>query len=132
LFSGKKVNELYKVIDNYDFLVRELAIEDVRKSGFKKYPSRLTSLYVCDTMEDALVWFPLISWRQTDSKLLKLKCTGKLFIGDSLINKKNNCSYGYHLNQAQKYWSGEITDNPRFECLFEGKAEVVEILKEIK
>jgi len=132
LVSGKTINEFKNVIDDYDFSLRELAIEQVRTNGFKKYPSRFLSLYVCDNLNDALLWYPLISYKRENAQLLKLKCTGKLFIGDSRQNTKNNNSFNYYLEQAQKYWSGEITDNPRFECLFEGKAEVVEILKEIK
>ncbi len=132
LVSGKKVNALYRIINNYDFAIRELALEDIRKHNFPKYPSRFKSLFVCDTLEDALVWFPLIGYKQQDTKLLKLKCTGKLFVGDSRVNRKDNNSYARQLEQSLKYWQGEQTSSPRFECLFEGTAEVVEVVKEIK
>lgn len=131
LISGKKVNKLNKVIDYYDFTVRELALEQVRKESFKKCPSRIGCLYACNNLDDALNWFPLISWNKEKAQLLKLKCTGKLFIGDTRLNTKENFSFNYYLEQAQKYWNGEVTKEPRFECLFEGKAEVVEIIKQI-
>lgn len=131
LVKAKRVNDLKFVICDYDFTLREIALEEVRKNEFKKYPSRLKSMFVCDCLEDALVWKPKMSWRRTGCQFVTFKCSGKLFIGDSRVNRTNNLSFGELLKRAQKYWNGEVTENPRFECLFEGKAEVIAV-EEIK
>lgn len=127
LVRGERINTLNGLIGDYDFTLRELALEEVRKSQFEKYPSRFKSLFVCDCLEDALMWKSKMSWKRSNCQFVTLKCTGKLFVGDSLINRTNNLSYNSSLERAKKYWSGEVTENPRFECLFEGVAEVVDV-----
>lgn len=130
LYRSKTIDEYKNVIDNYDFTLRELALENVRNESFKKYPSRFNCLYVCRSLEEGLVWFSYISHGKENCQFVKLKCTGNIFTGDSRINAKRNYSYKTILENAKKYWCGNTTANPRLETLFIGEAEVVEIIDE--
>ncbi len=129
-FLGKeKLQRVKKIISDYDFSLREVALEQVRLKKFKNYPSRLTSLFACHTLENAKMWFPLITWQKNNYQFVKLKCTGKIFVGDSWHNTNEGFSFAERLEKADKYWGEQLTETPRLETLFEGTAEVVEILE---
>lgn len=83
-------------------------------------------MYVTKEKEDAVNWSNILKRNNKKcSQILTLECTGDVFIGDGNLMKRQNISYQNHLNNAKKYWSGEITDTPEY--LFYGTAKVVDI-----
>lgn len=138
------VNDIYANPDNYNentlehhtsVALRELALEEVRKKYYSEYPSRMSCLYVSDTLEDAKKWLELfIQWGRPTYQIVKLKIIGNYFIGDA-----NNCFNG-RLNKSENilledyYWQNKPNKNnepPIREMLVNGDIEVVEILQTI-
>lgn len=113
-------------INNYAFVMRELALEEVRKEKYPSYPSRLNCLYVTKTKEDAINWSNILKRNKKECKqILTLECTGDLFIGDGNLMKRQNISYQKHLENAEKYWNSKIKETPEY--LFYGEAKVIDI-----
>lgn len=114
--------------------LREFALEEVRAIEFPNYPSRLSSLYVSNTFDEALFWYNLfINQGRETFQLVKIEVDGSVFTGDAwncfegTINKEEN------LNLARKYWNNEknvYSKEPIIETLVNGKIKVIEILKE--
>lgn len=85
--------------------LRELALEEVRKTDYPQFPSRLACLYVSDTPEEARQWENyFIHLRRPVFGIVKLKITGHRFAADA-----NNCFTPSlyreeNLRLAHRYW----------------------------
>ena len=113
--------------------LRELAMEEVRKSTYPNYPSRLASLYVSTNLEDANMWANSFLNKGRDVlQIVKVKTNGNSFQGNSYncfegtISKEKNISLSY------AYWNNDNTktENVLYETIIDGEIEVVEIIKE--
>ena len=140
-----KVDEIYKnpmVYKNKELdhhlkvALRELAIEEVRKEKYPEYPSRLSSLYVSNSYEEAEKWYNLfIELGRNVYQIVKVLVDGKVYIGDA-----NNCFDGTidkekNLELAYNYWKYKVNQEGKeaiVEILASGKIKVVEIVKENK
>lgn len=139
----EKVKEIYQNPMKYQneeldhhtkVALRELALEEVRKNKFSNYPSRLSSLYVTNTLEEANDWYNyFIKLGRKVYQIVKISVDGNQFTGDACncfdgtIDKKHN------LEQAEIYWEGkDNTRNktPMYETIVDGKIKVIEIIKE--
>lgn len=138
------VNEIYLHPEKYNVeelqhhtrvALRELALEKVRKDFYPEYPSRMSCLYVSESLEEAGKWAELfVTWNRPTYSIVKLKIAGNMFTGDAnncfdaSVNEKEN------LLLAERYWKnlpnlqGQL---PIKEILAAGDIEVVEIKKEI-
>ncbi|MFE6996690.1 DUF2441 domain-containing protein [Microbacterium sp. NPDC057659] len=114
---------------------RELAMEEVRLVRFPQHPSRLSSLYVSETLADAESWCALfISWGRPTYQIVRLEITGRRFSGDA-----RNCFTGTadrteNLRLAEQYWAGhdsEQAGEPIVETLVDGEIDVVEIVRTV-
>lgn len=141
----EKVNEIYKNPDAYKNIelehhlkvaLRELAMEEVRKERYPDYPSRLASLYVSKSLEEAEKWYNLfIELGRPTYSIVKVEVDGNIYVGDA-----HNCFEGTidkltNLNLAEKYWKYEKNPDgkePIVEILANGKIKVIEIVKENK
>lgn len=140
-----KIKDIYSNPDNYKDVefehhlkvaLRELAMEEVRKNIYPNYPSRLASLYVSRTLEEAERWFNLfIRWGRPTFQIVKVEVDGNIYIGDvcncfdGTIDKKEN------LKLAEEYWINKKNNKgktPIVEVLVDGKIKVTEIIKENK
>ena len=139
----EKVDDIYSNPQKYDEIkldhhtkvaLRELALEEVRKKDYPNYPSRLKSLYVSKTLEEAENWYNyFINLGRPTFQIVKVKVDGKSFTGDA-----NNCFNGTknkdkNLELSKIYWEGK--DNlqgkkPIYETIVSGNIEVIEIIKE--
>lgn len=138
------VNDIYANPAKYDaetlehhtsVALRELALEEVRQKKYPQYPSRMGSLYVSKSFEEAENWgmfFARIG--RPTYHIVKLEIKGNYFVGDATkcfngqVNKEEN------LRLAEEYWkSNENTENKQaiYEMLVNGQITVVEIVKEI-
>ena len=144
VFSFKdKVDEIYNNPEAYRDIelehhlkvaLRELAMEEVRKEKYPNYPSRLASLYVSNTLDEAEKWYNLfIELGRTTYSIVKVEVDGKLYVGDA-----NNCFDGTidknkNLELAEIYWKHKENlegKEPIVEILASGKIKVIEIVKE--
>lgn len=87
------VNDIYNNPEKYkdtelthkvDVALRELALEKVRKEKYSEYPSRMASLYVSKSYEEAERWGDYFAklGRPTFG-IAKIKVTGRVFEGDA-------------------------------------------------
>ena len=114
--------------------LRELALEEVRKKKYHNYPSRLASLYVSNTMDEAEKWYNLfIELGRPTYSIVKVEVDGNVYVGDA-----NNCFDGTidknkNLELAEIYWKHKENlegKEPIVEILASGKIKVIEIVKE--
>ncbi len=137
-----KVEEIYSNPNNYNekefdhhlkVALRELALEEVRKEKYPNYPSRLSSLYVSNTLEEAEKWYELfIKLGRPTYSIVKVEVDGNEFVGDA-----HNCFDGTkdkekNLELAEYYWKRK--DNfkdkePIIEIIVDGKIKVIEIIR---
>lgn len=138
------VNDIYLHPEKYDadtlehhtkVAMRELALEKVRKNLFPEYPSRMSCLYVSESLEEAEKWAELfINLNRPTYSIVKLKIIGNMFVGDA-----NNCFEATvyedeNLLLAERYWKNCPNKDgipPIKEILVSGNIEVIKIIKEI-
>ena len=87
------INEIYDNKEKYKNVeldhhtkvaLRELAMEEIRKNNYPNYPSRLESLYVSNTLEEALKWYDLfIEWGRPTFQIVRVETDGESFQGDA-------------------------------------------------
>lgn len=122
--TEEEFNLIFRTINNDAFVMRELALEEVRKNKYIDYPSRLNCLYVTKEKEDAVEWSNILKRNKKRCKqVLTLECTGELFIGDGELMKRQNISYQKHIENAEKYWNGVNITTPEY--LFYGTVKVI-------
>lgn len=128
------VVEMSKALSNYDFLLREFALEDVRKKEFPNLPSRFRCMFLSESEDVSLHDLQGFINRGagTNLQVVKVKCSGEAhFVKDFAIGRQG-LSFNEYKELARKYWA-ENNDSKiaTKEILFVGDVEVVEILKEV-
>lgn len=88
-----KVDDIYLNLDKYKNIeldrhlkvsLRELAMEEVRKTKYPNYPSRLASLYVSNTYEEAKKWYDMfMEWGRSVFQIVKVEVDGNSYMGDA-------------------------------------------------
>lgn len=128
VLNNDTANLVFKTINDDAMITRELMFEEVRKELNSNLPSRLKCLYVCKTKKEIKDWINIFSrTNKKDFQIVKLKLTGKIFIGDASFILRQNISLNKKKEQAKMYWSGKKKDNIN-EYLFIGTAVVEDIL----
>lgn len=134
IFANKKlVLDMSKQLEEYDFILREIAFEEVRKKEFKEYPSRLKCMFLIDNKEACLKNLKQFHLKGHGSffQVVAVKLNGNVFYATAKHVVRAGVSYGNYFEMAREYWSQDQNSNlPINEILFEGKAEVVEIIQE--
>lgn len=118
-----------------DVALRELALEKVRKEKYSEYPSRMASIYVTKSFEEADQWGEYFArlGRPTYG-IAKVKVNGNIFEGDAYKCFDGTPYEDENLRMAERYWrNGENEDGERpiIEILADGDIEIVDIVKEI-
>lgn len=133
-FDNKKlVLKLSKELEEYDFILRELAYEEVRRSQFKFLPSRLKCMFLSDNKEACMKNLKIFHNKGHGIffQAIAVKVSGNIFYVREFPAVRKGISFGNYLEDAKKYWGqNQNSDKPPFEILFEGDAEVVEIIDE--
>jgi len=138
-----KVKNIYKNSHKYSDIeldhhtkvaLRELALEEIRIKYYPNYPSRLASLYVSKTLEEALVWYEYFNkiGRPT-YQIVKVSVDGVIFTGDGCNCFEGTLNKEYNLEQAKVYWEGKKNNKgkkPIYETIVAGKIKVIEIIKQ--
>lgn len=114
--------------------LRELALEAVRKELYSNYPSRLESLYVSKTFEEAENWYNY--FKNLDREvfgIVKVEVEGNSFTGDACNCFEGTTSKEKNIELAKCYWTGKdnvLGKKPVYETIVSGNIKVVEIIKE--
>ena len=136
IFANKKlVLKLSKQLEEYDFITRELAFEEVRKTEFKDLPSRLKCMFLIDNKESCIKNLKTCHHKGhgTFFQVVAVKLNGNVFYATAKNVRRTGLSYEEYKTMAREYWSQEQKINiPANEILFEGKAEIVEIIEEFE
>lgn len=122
-------NFVTNYIDQSVRTIRETITEMVRLQNFADRPSRLSCLYAARTYDELLEWKKIFeSYNREILQLAKIKTNGSVFIGDaSLLPKQDTKSFDYKIQEAIKYWKGNV-DSVLPEVLIDGKIEVIDII----
>ncbi len=115
--------------------LRELAMEEVRQQKYPQYPSRLSCLYVSETMEEAEKWGAFFAeiGRPTYA-IVKLSVEGRCYAGDATKCFRGQTDHAANLRLADIYWRNEpdpSNGKPVREILADGIITVLEVMKEI-
>ena len=127
--------QMAKSLSESDFVLRELAAEEVRKEKYSGCPSRLKCMFLSESREVVLDNLKTFYQRGVGShfQAIAVKLEGKVFYARSKGLQRNGLSYKEYLEIADEYWSQDQNSNEEVkEILFEGRAEVVEIVEEYK
>lgn len=138
------VEDIYAHPEKYDaktlehhtcVALRELALEEVRRRHYAKYPSRMGCLYVSESIAETEKWAALfVAWGRPTYSIVEIKVMGNLFIGNAnhcfaaTTNKTEN------LKLAKRYWQNAADpqgEPPIKEILADGDIEITGIIKEI-
>lgn len=139
-FKRLKKNQLYElahILEYYDVFVKELALEEVRSESFADYPSRLHCMYLSISKDIALQNIEAMAKNRekkgSQFQAVAVKLNGKIFKAGKFYMSRESESYEQYKEKAYSYWSQkDLKDEEVKEVLFEGEAEIVEIIKEIK
>lgn len=136
IFKNKSlIVEMSKALSESDFVLRELAAEQVRKEKYNEFPSRLKCMFLSEKREVVLDNLKTFYQRGNGNhfQAIAVKLDGVLFYARSKALQRNGSSYGEYLKIADEYWSQDQDSNEEAkEILFEGKVEVIEIIDEYK
>lgn len=134
IFANKKlVKKLSKAIEEADFIIRELAIEEVRKTKYPDEPSRLRCMFLTDSKEDCLKGVKTFYQKGHGGhfQAIAVRLNGKVFCAKEKAIGRWGLSYKEYSKLADEYWSQNQNSNVKIqEILFEGEAEVIEIMDE--
>lgn len=130
----EEIKSLSTILWNYGFSMRELGYEICRQLYYKEEPSRLTSMFLCEKPEEAKEYLSTSrsKGKMTDAKVVGVKLNGKLLKTSNRFNLRHGKSVDEFIEQAHDYWKGVGDDFPyteTIEYLFEGMAEIVEIIR---
>jgi len=130
----EEMKAISTILWNYGFSMRELGYEICRQLYHKEEPSRLTAMFLCEKPEEAKCYLTTAQQKgkDTDPKVVGVKLNGKLLKTSNSFNMRGGKSIDEFIEQAHDYWNGvgdDFEDKKSIEYLFEGTAEVVEIIR---
>lgn len=111
----------------YDFL-KENILEYERRIHFPSLISRFQSLFAAANMEELDIWRSFFNLTSNSYKIFKIAYEDKnaIKLDASWIDKITPHSFLSSHYYAKKYWSGEISSNPKMELLIKPPITVIE------
>lgn len=107
---------------------KELAIEQTRISINPDLPSRWHGIWLSDE-EHLGYWEQMALINKEKYQIVKMKLNGVLFEGDAHWIELSPTPLEKVREKAYYYWNGCIFRPGKMEYIFEGKAEVIELVK---
>ena len=130
IYNGEDI----ELTSDIEKALRELALEELRINEYPNYPSRLASLYVSNSLDEALFWYnTFINQGRVVYQLVKVEVDGNSFTGDAWNCFRGTKDKESNLSLARRYWNNEPNtsgETPIIETIVNGKIKVVEIIKE--
>ena len=132
-------NQIKQLVSDYQLFAREILFEEVRKEFYPNKPSRQKCLWLIPNSpklkESLNFWLKeIISHNENTSfEILKLSCTGNVFLANSHLLPKYFGHFTKYKEEAHKYWNGEhlSIDSIFLEALFIGKIKVLDAFSSI-
>ena len=135
IFKNKDlILDMSKALSNYDFIMREFAMEEVRRQQFPNLPSRFRCMFLSENEDTCLHNLEGFVNRGAGKKLqaIKVKVNGEAHFVKSFGISRLGLSFNEYKKEAVKYWNQDQNSNDSTkEILFVGDVEIIEILKEI-
>ena len=133
IFKNKNLLlDMSKALSNYDFIMREFAMEEVRKQQFPHLPSRFRCMFLSEDADTCLHNLQGFVNRGAGSILqaIKVRVNGEAhFVKDYGVSRLG-LSFNEYKNEAIKYWSqDQHSTSATKEILFTGDVEILDILK---
>lgn len=134
IFKNKNlIFDLSKALSNYDFIMREFALEEVRRQQFPHLPSRFRCMFLSEDADTCLHNLQGFINRGAGSNLqaIKVRVNGEAhFVKDYGVSRLG-LSFNEYKNEALKYWSqDQHSTSATKEILFTGDVEILDVLKE--
>ena len=134
IFKNKNlIFDLSKALSNYDFIMREFALEEVRRQQFPHLPSRFRCMFLSEDADTCLHNFQGFINRGagSNSQAIKVRVNGEAhFVKDYGVGRLG-LSFNEYKNEAIKYWSqDQHSTSATKEILFTGDVEILDIFKE--
>lgn len=125
--TQKTLAEVLAALKEYLLFTREVIFEEVRKDFFPDRPSRYRGIWVIPhDLKCLQYWWDTLGKSGT---ILELQITGKLHRANQQYLTLNTNRLDFIRQEAFKYWASTTGINEvEEECLFEGFAEVVDII----
>lgn len=116
---------------HYEECIIEIVFELIRQQFYPTMLSRLTSLYAVQTLEQTENWIKIFSNTEKADSIWKIKYTNSSYPLDAkyLNIDVNGFSYINLIENAHKYWKGQLSDNPLIEILVEFPVQVLHLVK---
>lgn len=133
--SKEDIYSVAHILEYYDVAIKEIALEEVRREKFPNLPSRLHCMYLSISKDIVLQNIKsMANSREKNGKhfqAVAVKLNGTIFKAGKVYVRREAKSYEYYKQKASAYWKQKgLKDEEVKEILFEGKAEIVEILDE--
>lgn len=113
-------------LNEYQILIRELALEEVRKKYFNKLPSRKECIWLC--REDQIEYW-IKNLNAKEYIVYKIEVYNKPFRSRNLLIPKPSDSYLEMCQKAEEYWEyNGKEDNNDDEYLYNGYFKILEIM----
>lgn len=127
-------NENIELTDDLKKALREFALEEVRLEKYPNYPSRLSCLYVSNTLEEAEFWYnTFINQNRPTFQIVKIEVEGSYFTGDAWNCFEGTSNKEENLKLAKNYWDNKKNtrcEKPIYETLVNGKIKIIGIERE--
>ena len=132
--SLEEMKEVSNILWNYGFAMRELGLEICRQKYYSDEPSRLNCMFLCDNVEEAKCYLTTAKTKglTTSPKVVGVKLNGKILKTSNAFNMRGGKSLDEFIEQAHNYWKGigdDFSDTKSIEYLFEGTAEIVDVIE---
>ncbi|MBR4124188.1 MAG: DUF2441 domain-containing protein [Clostridia bacterium] len=133
LLSMEDMKAVQNIVNGYEFCLREIGMEIERRKKYPDCPSRLKGMFLTDKLEIAKEYIGAQKGRDCKStaKVVVVKLNGRLLKSNNSFNARDGKSIDQFAEQSNKYWQGvdKGYEHKFNEFLFEGTAEVVDIIK---
>lgn len=117
------LSEAKSCINEYQILIRELVLEDIRRRKFENLPSRHNCIYLC--REDQIEYWEK-HLRSQNYVIYKIEIYGEPFKSRDKLLPKPHESYNSICKQANIYWQYNNSKNfEDDEYLYEGKFKIL-------
>lgn len=114
--------------NHFLMLARELLWENVRSAEFPQAPSRQRCIWLIESMADVKNWISRLGFKPNFYSVVRLRATGRALKADGNCLAGDSEPLPVWFEKARAYWSGENSETPLPEVLFEGRIEIDEIV----
>lgn len=115
------------IMEEYDYIIRELAAEEVRQKEFPDFPCRLRCLWLCEDIKDCQKLIePFRRIGANVTQIIKASLDGKIVHVKPSNYKKSGSTYNEYKEKARKFF----TDTKKTKdsvVMFMGKLKVEEV-----